>query len=29
MWTNDIFHSDTIKTDIPAHGVKVYRITCR
>ena len=29
LWTNDIFHSDTIKTDIPAHGVKVYRITCR
>lgn len=27
LWTNDIFHSDSIKAHIPAHGVKVYRIS--
>lgn len=27
IWKDTVFHSDTIKTQIPPHGVKVYRIS--
>lgn len=27
LWTNDIFHSDSIKAQIAGHGVKAYRIS--
>ena len=27
LWTDEIFHRDTIKASIKPHGVKVYRIS--